>query len=59
MLFQRTTFGRLAYISSVSTQYAGTRRVDDFIVRSTLAVLLRRIVSVVKWKPFSSIAVIF
>jgi hypothetical protein len=57
--FSEQPFGRLAYISSASTQYAGTGGVDDVIVRSTLAVLLRRIVEVAKWMPFSSIAVIF
>jgi hypothetical protein len=57
--FIEQPFRRLAYLSSNRTQHIQEGQLDDMVVRSTAAVLLKRVIEVAKWTPFSSLAVIF
>jgi Protein of unknown function (DUF3800) len=57
--FIEQPIARVAYISSIRTQYTGLNGIDDMVVKSTAISLLNRIVDVAKWMPFSSIVVIF
>jgi hypothetical protein len=57
--FTEQQFARVAYVSSARTQYTATAEIDDAVVRSTALVLLKRILEVAKWMPFTSIVGIF